>query len=449
MWLHHCDPCLSLHTAFAPACLCLSSPLMRMPAIGCGAALTQEGLISSSLLHHSAQTPSPNTFTSGGSKRTYHLGAAMLPTANTVDPQSSTGHPSSPSPDAIFSPRALESELAGGGPGTMLPAGGAAWAKARRRTGVLGALPALWRPSAGLGFLAVRLPLCPPVAALLAVELGGRGPCSRELGQAGEQKGDTSCGPEGLGSLRQVRPQPPRPSRAGLRFPELVPRLGRGLPSTGQPVARLPGRRRNVLLLAEQSSFEPGPYLRCGEMGHPAGQPGWGPNQEGQGRAAGRVWGIGGELGLPPATRGLHGLTRGIAGPSDKAQVDRQAQQADIHRWAQVGTGWSGMRVGASLCGRCQWVRGCSRPMPASLCRQNPDPGRVQGRSRKCVLQGSPAPGQASPPVSQGAQRPAGVWPGGVMRSGHLILPRVSASCLWPTWDLLLPRPPFPHVCVQ
>lgn len=192
----------------------------------------------------------------------------------------------------------------------------------------------------------MHLPLCPPVAALLAVELGGRGPFSRELGQAGEQKGDTSCGPEGLGSLRQVRPQPPRPSRAGLRFPELVPRLGRGLPSTGQPVARLPGRCRNVLLLAEQSSFEPGPYLRCGEMGHPAGQPGWGPNQEGQGRAAGRVWGIGGELGLPPATRGLHGLTRGIASPSDKAQVDRQVQQADIHRWAQVGTGWSGMRVG-------------------------------------------------------------------------------------------------------
>lgn len=57
MWVHHCDPCLSLHTAFPSACLCLSSPLTRTPVIGCGAALTQEGLISSSLLHYIGTDP--------------------------------------------------------------------------------------------------------------------------------------------------------------------------------------------------------------------------------------------------------------------------------------------------------------------------------------------------------------------------------------------------------
>lgn len=257
------------------------------------------------------------------------------------------------------------------------------------------------------------------------MELGGRGPCSRELGQAGEQKGDTSCGPEGLGSLRQVRPQPPRPSRARLRFPELVPRLGRGLPSTGQPVARLPGRRRNVLLLAEQSSFEPGPYLRCGEMGHPAGQPGWGPNQEGQGRAAGRVWGIGGELGLPPATRGLHGLTRGIAGPSDKAQVDRQAQQADIHRWAQVGTGWSGMRVGASLCGRCQWVRGCSLAHAWVPLQTKPRPWSRPGQIQEVCPSRVPGTWPSQPPSVPGSSEAS--W--SVAWRSHEVGSPHSASC--------------------
>lgn len=80
-------------------------------------------------------------------------------------------------------------------------------------------------------------------------------------GQARAQKGDTSCGPEGLGSLRQVRPQPPWPSQAWAKVSELVPGMGQGLPSAGQPMAQLPGRHRNVLLLAEQSSFELGPYL--------------------------------------------------------------------------------------------------------------------------------------------------------------------------------------------
>lgn len=70
------------------------------------------------------------------------------------------------------------------------------------------------------------------------------------------------------------------PAKAELRFPELVPGTGWGLPSAGRPVARLPGAGdglgppqcerpvaqlpgcyRNGLLLAEQSSFEPGPYL--------------------------------------------------------------------------------------------------------------------------------------------------------------------------------------------
>ena len=68
-------------------------------------------------------------------------------------------------------------------------------------------------------------------------------------------------GPRAWEACGRCVPSPRSPVRAGLRFPELVPGLGRGLPSAGRPAARLPGRRRNVLLLAEQSSFEPGPYL--------------------------------------------------------------------------------------------------------------------------------------------------------------------------------------------
>ena len=86
-------------------------------------------------------------------------------------------------------------------------------------------------------------------------------------------------------------PSPWGLARAGLRFPDLVLRLGWGIPSLGQPRARLPGHRRNVPLLAEQSSFEPGPYLRCSEMGlhqarrESAGQPGQGPPPRRRGRA--------------------------------------------------------------------------------------------------------------------------------------------------------------------
>lgn len=57
-------------------------------------------------------------------------------------------------------------------------------------------------------------------------------------------------------------PSPRGTTKARLGFLELVPALGPGLPSLGQPMAQPPGRCRNVLLLAEQSSFELGPYLR-------------------------------------------------------------------------------------------------------------------------------------------------------------------------------------------
>lgn len=69
-------------------------------------------------------------------------------------------------------------------------------------------------------------------------------------------------GPRAWEACGRCVPSSHSPVRAGLRFPELVPGLRRGLPSAGRPVAQLPARCRNVFLLAEQSSFEPGPYLR-------------------------------------------------------------------------------------------------------------------------------------------------------------------------------------------
>lgn len=55
---------------------------------------------------------------------------------------------------------------------------------------------------------------------------------------------------------------PSRPgSRRWAKVSELVPGMGRGLRGEGQPAAQLPGRHRNVLLLPEQSRFEPDPYL--------------------------------------------------------------------------------------------------------------------------------------------------------------------------------------------
>lgn len=54
-------------------------------------------------------------------------------------------------------------------------------------------------------------------------------------GQARAQKGDTACGPEGLGSLQQVRPQPPWPSQGWAKVSELVPGMGRASPVRASP----------------------------------------------------------------------------------------------------------------------------------------------------------------------------------------------------------------------
>lgn len=69
-------------------------------------------------------------------------------------------------------------------------------------------------------------------------------------------------GPRAWEARGRCVPSPCSPVGAGLRFPELVPWPGWGLPSAGKPMAWLPVHCRNVFLLAEQSSFESGPYLR-------------------------------------------------------------------------------------------------------------------------------------------------------------------------------------------
>lgn len=185
--------------------------------------------------------------------------------------------PVAPSQALRLLPRALGLALAGEGVGNVLLAEGSAWAKARAQHGALRARapeqvgprpapPPRWVTGSPAAPQEARSPCTSPPGA----EAGGLGPAARSWsvglcvcgqGPAGAQKGDTSCGPEGLGSPGQVRPQPPRPSQGRAKVSELVPGMGRGLPSAGRPAARLPGRRRNVLLLAEQSSFEPGPYL--------------------------------------------------------------------------------------------------------------------------------------------------------------------------------------------
>lgn len=85
-----------------------------------------------------------------------------------------------------------------------------------------GRAPCSLRTASCLGFLAVcPAPPCPQVAALLALEVEAVGPVAGSwggrpglwAGRAGEQKGDTRCEPEGLGSLRQVRPQLPGPGQ--------------------------------------------------------------------------------------------------------------------------------------------------------------------------------------------------------------------------------------------
>lgn len=80
--------------------------------------------------------------------------------------------------------------------------------------------------------------------------------------QAGHRKETPPVDPRAWEAYGGSVPSPRGTTKARLGFLELVPALGPGLPSLGQPMAQLPGRCRNVLLLAEQSSFELGPYLR-------------------------------------------------------------------------------------------------------------------------------------------------------------------------------------------
>lgn len=92
---------------------------------------------------------------------------------------------------------------------------GTAWARPGARLGVSPGPPA---GACGCACGCARLPGRPlPRPALRARRWAG----ARRCGQAGPgqaRKGDTACGPEGLGSPRQVRPQPPG-GGAGLGFP--------------------------------------------------------------------------------------------------------------------------------------------------------------------------------------------------------------------------------------
>lgn len=80
-------------------------------------------------------------------------------------------------------------------------------------------------------------------------------------GQARAQKGDTSCGPEGLGSLWQVRPQLPWLSQGRAKVSRAGAGGGPGPPQCGPARGPAPRVLQKCPLLAEQSSFEPGPYL--------------------------------------------------------------------------------------------------------------------------------------------------------------------------------------------
>lgn len=165
---------------------------------------------------------------------------------------------------------------AGGGVGRVLPAEAAAWARARRQDrGADGPTPRAGgapRPSGDRQQCSAswqRATLYPRAAG--PPRHGGRRLWAPQPG-AGQQPSVGRARPE---HRKKTPPAGPRaweahgrcvsslrgPAKAELRFPELVPGMGRGLPGAGRPMAQLPGCHRNGLLLAEQSSFEPGPYL--------------------------------------------------------------------------------------------------------------------------------------------------------------------------------------------
>ena len=137
---------------------------------------------------------------------------------------------------------------------------GKAETKARRQGGVGGgaeaaAGPSPPRPSGDCqlreapGRMSASVPLSPQVVALLAEEVGGPGPCGPgagtavAVGRARARKGDTPRGPEGLGSLWQVRPQPPQPSQGRAKVSRAGAGAGPGPPQCGPargPAPRAP-----------------------------------------------------------------------------------------------------------------------------------------------------------------------------------------------------------------
>ena len=111
---------------------------------------------------------------------------------------------------------------------------------------------------------------------------------------------------------------------------------------------------------------------------------------------------------LSPALQGPCGLTRDGAGPSDKAQVEGRAEQADTprchgqtHQWT-----WAGLDEGGVP---PPWQGPSGRGLLPGPCLgpsedKAPNSGHLKGRARKCVLQGSlhlaePAPHTTRSPI--------------------------------------------------
>lgn len=96
------------------------------------------------------------------------------------------------------------------------------------------------------GRTSAPVPLSPQVVALLTEEVGGPGPCGPgagtavAVGRARARKGDTPRGPEGLGSLWQVRPQPPQPSQGRAKVSRAGAGAGPGPPQCGPARGRAP-----------------------------------------------------------------------------------------------------------------------------------------------------------------------------------------------------------------
>lgn len=181
------------------------------------------------------------------------MGATIQPTTKTTDPH--------PAPDVCVSAVPPRSCIQFPGPSSqsqlgtwqkVLLAEARAWAKARRQDwGPNAQAP---RPPVTVG--CAQLPgsasrLCPQVACPPHCG-GGRLQADRSWAadssghgqsQARAQKGNTSCGPKGLGSLRQVRPQPPQSSQGRAKVSRVGAGAGLGPPQRGPargPAPRVP-----------------------------------------------------------------------------------------------------------------------------------------------------------------------------------------------------------------